>query len=218
MVGFADAPAFVRRQTAVAATALVPEIALHLATEITPLWQATEATLAEINLPPPYWAFAWAGGQAMARHLLDDPALVAGRTVLDFASGCGIAGIAAARAGAARVLANEIDPFAAAAIHLNAALNGLAVETVVGDLVGGAVSADVVLAGDVCYERPMAERVLAWLAPLAERGVLVLLADPGRAYMPRTGLMPLATYAVPTSRELEDRDIRETTVYRLLPK
>lgn len=211
-----SAPAFVRANTALAAPPLVPEIRLHLATEITPLWQATEATLAETGLPPPYWAFAWPGGQALARHVLDAADLVSGRSVLDFAAGSGLVAIAAARAGARRVLANDIDRFAAAAMALNAGLNGVAVEVVTADLVGQALpEVDIVLCGDVCYERPMAERVTAWLRDLARSGRTVLLGDPGRSYLPAEGLEPLARYAVPTTRELEDRELRETTVFRL---
>ncbi len=211
-----ETAAFIRAQTAIASPPLVPEIRLHLATEITPIWQATEATLAATNLPPPYWAFAWPGGQAIARHLLDHPALVRGRTVLDFAAGSGLVAIAAALAGAARAVANEIDDVAAEAIALNAALNGVAVETDLGDLLDTeAASFDVVLAGDVCYERPMAERATRWLRGLAARGVEVLLADPGRAYLPRDGLVELARHQVPTSLELEDREQRETVIYRL---
>lgn len=207
---------FVVGHTTVAATALVPEIRLHLATEITPLWEATEATLERTNLPPPYWAFAWVGGQAMARHILDNPELVRGKRVLDFASGCGIGAIACALAGAAHVTANEIDDFAAAAIRLNAALNGVAVEVLTKDLVGGPSRGwDVVCAGDVCYERPMAVRVEPWLAALAAGGATVLLADPGRAYLPSRGLTELARHTVPTTRELEDRDQRETIIYQL---
>jgi predicted nicotinamide N-methyase len=209
--------AFVRAHTAPAAPPLVPEIRLHLASEVTPLWQATEATLKASGLAPPYWAFAWPGGQALARHLLDRPALVAGRRVLDFAAGSGLAAIAAARAGAAAAEAAEIDPLACAAIALNAAANGVAVACRAEDLVGSPSRWEVVLAGDVCYERPMAERVAAWLGDLAAAGTLVLMGDPGRAYLPRAGLAELARYRVPTSRELEDRTERETVVWRVLP-
>ncbi|MBW8268248.1 class I SAM-dependent methyltransferase [Caldovatus aquaticus] len=211
------AEAFIRAHTAVARAPLVPEIALHLATEVTPIWQATEAWLSQANVAPPFWAFAWPGGQALARLLLDEPARVAGRRVLDFAAGCGIGAIAAARAGAARVEAAEIDPLAAAAVRLNAALNGVAVAVVAADLVGAACRWDTVLAGDVCYEAPMTRRILPWLRGLAAAGAEVLLADPGRAYLPREGLAPLARYAVPTTRELEDREERAVTVHRLLP-
>lgn len=209
--------AFVGQQTRVAATALVPEIRLHLGTEVTPLWEATEANQERGHLPPPYWAFAWVGGQALARHVIDHPELVRGRVVLDFASGSGIAAIACALAGAAQVIANEIDVFAAAAIQRNAALNHVNVSILTEDVVGEASRGwEVVLAGDVCYEKPMASRVGAWLAALASEGIPVLLADPGRAYLPTSGLQALNRYTVPTTREIEAADHRETTVYRLL--
>ena len=213
-----DPIAFIRAQTAIAAPPLVPELRLHLATEITPIWQATETTLAETGLPPPYWAFAWPGGQALARYVLDRPATVAGARVLDFAAGGGLAAIAAARAGASLVVAADTDRFAAAAIGLNAALNGVRVETATADLVGRFdLDFDVVLAGDVCYERPMAGRVADLLRRLAADGATVLLGDPGRAYLPQAGLREIARYAVPTSRELEDRETRDTGVWRVLP-
>jgi predicted nicotinamide N-methyase len=214
--GPADPAAFIRAQTVVACPPLVPEIRLHLATEITPIWQASEASLAASNLPPPYWAFAWPGGQAIARYLLDNPALVRGRAVLDFAAGSGLVAIAAAMSGATRAVANDIDAVAATAVRLNAALNEVHVETDAGDMLDGdAAGFDLVLAGDVCYERPMAERVTRWVRRLAARGVDVLLADPGRAYLPTEGLVELARYAVKTSLELEDRELRETVIYRL---
>jgi predicted nicotinamide N-methyase len=213
----AEAEGFIRAHTAVARAPLVPEIALHLATEITPIWQATEAWLSRANIAPPFWAFAWPGGQALARLLLDEPGRVAGRRVLDFAAGCGIGAIAAARAGAARVEAADIDPLAIAAVRLNAALNGLRVAVVAEDLVGAACRWDTVLAGDVCYEAPMARRILPWLRGLAAAGAEVLLADPGRAYLPREGLAPVRRFLVPTTRELEDREERAVTIHRLLP-
>jgi predicted nicotinamide N-methyase len=206
---------FIRRNTIVAAPPLVPELRLHLASEITPIWHATEATLERTGLPPPYWAFAWPGGQALARHLLDRPALARGRHVLDFGAGSGLVAIAASRAGAAAVVAAEIDAFAAAAIALNAALNTVVVEVVIDDLVDRDDGWDLVLAGDICYERPMAERVTAWLCTLAARGAVVLLGDPGRSYLPRDRLDELASYDVPTSRELEDREMRATGIWRL---
>jgi predicted nicotinamide N-methyase len=212
-----DPVAFIAAQTAIAAPPLTPEIRLHLATEITPIWEATEMTLAEMNLPPPYWAFAWAGGQALTRFLLDQPGWVRGKKVLDFSAGSGLSAIGAAKAGAAQVQAAEIDSFAIAAIALNARINDVAIDLVREDLVGIAPRWDVVLAGDVCYERPMAERVIAWFRALAGRGVAVLMGDPGRAYLPRSGLLELARYQVPTSLELEDRTLRETIVWRLMP-
>ncbi len=213
----ADPIAFIQAQTAIAAPPLTPELRLHLATEITPIWEATEATLAAINLPPPYWAFAWAGGQALTRFLMDHPEWVKGKTVLDFAAGSGLSAIGAAKAGAAKVQAAEIDDFALAAIALNARTNNVAIDLVREDLVGSAPRWDVVLAGDVCYERPMAERVIAWFRMLAGRGVAILMGDPGRAYLPESGLLELARYQVPTSLELEDRTTRETIVWRLMP-
>jgi len=208
---------FVVAETALAAPPLVPEIRLYLASEITPLWQATEARLAETGTPPPYWAFAWPGGQAIARQLLDNSALVAGRRVLDFAAGSGLAAIAAAKAGASAVEAAEIDPLAGAAIALNAAANDVAVAWRKADLVGSDERWDVVLAGDICYERPMAERVMPWLRRLAGAGCLVLMGDPGRSYLPDRGLARMASHVVPTSRELEDRTERETVIWRVLP-
>src|SRR5262245_17863989 len=212
-----DPRAFVLAQTTVVAPPLVPEIKLHLATEITPIWEATEAKLAQLNLPPPYWAFAWPGGQALTRFLLDHPDWVKGKRVLDFAAGCGLSAIGAAKAGAAIVHAAEIDDFAIAAIALNAGINDAAIDLVREDLVGVDTRWDVVLAGDVCYERPMAERVITWFRALAGRGVAILMGDPGRAYLPQSGLVELARYQVPTSLELEDRTVRETIVWRLMP-
>ena len=217
-----DPADFIRAHTAPGRAPLVPELLLYLATEITPLWQATEDWLAARDLAPPFWAFAWPGGQALARHVLDHPALVAGRRVLDFAAGGGIAAIACARAGAALVEAAEIDPLALAAVGLNAALNGVTVhaaqgDVIEGDLIAGAGRWDLILCGDVCYEAPMTARILPWLRARA-RTATVLLADPGRAYLPRAGLARLARYAVPTTRELEDREEREVTLYRLEPE
>jgi len=206
---------FVASQTVVSRAPLVPEVALHLASEITPIWQATEAWLAEQNIEPPFWAFAWPGGQALARAVLDNPALVAGKRVLDFAAGCGIAAIAAAQAGAVLVEAAEIDPLALAAVRLNAALNGVSVATPPGDVVGAPCRWDVIFAGDVCYEAPMTAHIMPWLRGLAAAGAEVLIADPGRAYLPKAGLAPIARYTVPTTRELEDRDSREVTIHRL---
>ncbi|HEV2335781.1 MAG TPA: 50S ribosomal protein L11 methyltransferase [Stellaceae bacterium] len=218
-----DPALFIRSNTAIAAPPLVPEIRLHLATEVTPIWQATEETLARNGLPPPFWAFAWAGGQAVARYLLDHPEVVAGREVLDFGAGSGLVAIAAAKAGAARVTAAEIDPFAAAAIAANAVLNGVAIEVLTEDLLGGDNGGDkrfwkAVTAGDICYEQPMAERALRWLRRLAGRGSRVLLGDPGRAYLPGVGLCEVARYDVPTSQELEGRERCDAFVWRVLPR
>jgi predicted nicotinamide N-methyase len=212
-----DPAIFVRRNTAITAPPLVPEIRLHLATEITPIWQATEESLARGAVPPPFWAFAWAGGQALARYLLDHPEQVANRLVLDFAAGSGIVGIAAAKAGAAHVLAAEIDHFAAAAIAANAALNGVRIDVTTADLVGTADARwEVITAGDVCYEQPMADRATAWLRSLAQQGYLVLLGDPGRTYLPVGGLRECGRYVVPTSRDLEDRESRDGVVWEVI--
>jgi predicted nicotinamide N-methyase len=208
---------FVRTHTIVATAPLVHEIRLHLASEITPIWQASEEWLKARNIEPPFWAFAWPGGQATARLLLDEPARVAGKRVLDFAAGCGIAAIAAAMSGATLVEAAEIDPLALAAVRINAALNGVAVATPAGDMVGSPCRWDVILAGDVCYEAPMTAHILPWLRAMAAGGAEVLLADPGRAYLPREGLAPISRHAVPTTLELEDRTLREVTLFRLLP-
>jgi predicted nicotinamide N-methyase len=212
-----DPAFFVRRNAVITAPPLVPEIRLHLATEITPIWQATEESLACSAVPPPFWAFAWAGGQALARYVLDHPAQVAGRFVLDFGAGSGLVAIASAKAGAARVLAAEIDHFAAAAIAANAALNGVEIEVATADVIGTTDPRwEVITAGDVCYERPMADRVTVWLRALAHRGCLVLLGDPGRAYLPVDGLLGRAHYVVPTSRELEDRETRDAVVWEVI--
>jgi predicted nicotinamide N-methyase len=215
-----DPALFVRSNTAIARPPLIPEIALYLATEITPIWQATEETLARGAVPPPFWAFAWAGGQALARYLLDHPAEVAGRTVLDFGAGSGIVAIAAAKAGAASVIAAEIDPFAAAAIAINAALNAVSIAVLAADPIDrrSDPAAEVVTAGDVCYEQPMAERAIAWMRYRAAQGGIVLLGDPGRTYLPRSGLVERARYQVPTSRELEDSNLRESGVWQVLPE
>jgi len=208
----ASAARFIREHTTPATAAIVPEIVLRLATEITPIWQATEAWLAERNVDPPFWAFAWPGGQALARHVLDHPALIAGRRVLDFAAGGGIAAIACARAGAALVEAAEIDPLARAAIAINAAANGAQVDAI-GDVLGIDCRWDAILCGDVCYEAPMTAHIMPWLRTMAAQAE-VWLADPGRAYLP-SGLVPFARYQVPTSLELEDRLMREVVLYRL---
>jgi predicted nicotinamide N-methyase len=189
---------------------LVPEITLRLADEPFELWERTGEDV-------PYWAFAWVGGQALARHVLDHPALVAGRQVLDLASGSGLVAIAAALAGAASVTAVDVDPLAVLAIGVNAQANGVPVTARCADLLTTEVSSDVVLAGDVCYDPDMAGRVLPFLAATATAGPTVLVGDPGRGYLPDTGFERLATYQVPLTSVLEGRETTPTTVWRRLP-
>jgi predicted nicotinamide N-methyase len=210
-----DAEALIRANTMLTTACHVPEIKLHLATEITPIWRATETWLAENNVEPPFWAFAWPGGQALARHILDHPALVAGKRVLDFAAGGGIAAIASALAGAAVAEAAEIDALALAAVALNAAANQVRVVQS-GDVVGAACRWDLILCGDICYEAPMTGHIMPWLRSMA-RSAEVWIADPGRAYLPKTGLRPLACYRIETTLELEDRSSRDVVLYRVLP-
>jgi len=213
--------AFIETHTAVGAAPFLPALKLHLATDVTPLWHATERQLAAGGLEPPFWAFAWAGGQALARFVLDTPAVVRDKCVLDLASGSGLVAIAAARAGAARVVAVDRDPLALAAITLNAELNGVTIEArraEVGEPTtppAWVEEADVVLAGDVCYDREMAPAAMAWLRARAQAGALVLLGDPGRAYLPTEGLEELARYRVPTRDGVEASDEMEGVVYRV---
>jgi predicted nicotinamide N-methyase len=249
-----DPAAFIRANTALIAPPLVPEIRLHLATEVVPLWRKTEEELEAEGVPPPFWAFAWAGGQALARYVLDNAEVVSGKSVLDFGAGSGLIGIAAKMAGAAQVLSADIDAFAGAAIALNAEANGQQIGVTTEDVLspcfgaaaqhlsmtraesarsrhpevrpraqaGGApkdapVPWQTILVGDMCYERPLAERLLAWLRSRVANGATVLIGDPGRSYFPKSGVEKRATYRVQTTRELEDQEIRETSVYRLLP-
>jgi predicted nicotinamide N-methyase len=206
---------FIRANTVLATAPHVPEIRLHLATEITPIWQASETWLAERNIDPPFWAFAWPGGQALARHILDNPSLVAGKRVLDFAAGGGIAAIACALAGATHVDAAEIDDLALVAIALNAAANNVSL-CPCGDVVGAACRWDLILCGDVCYEAAMTGHIMPWLMAMA-RTAEVWIADPGRAYLPTSGLTPLVSFRITTTLELEDRAWRDVTLYRVLP-
>ena len=208
--------AFILENTRLQTPPHTPELKLHLADEITPIWKMTEEALAEIGLPPPFWAFAWAGGQALARYILDNPEVVAGKRVIDFASGSGIVGIAAMKAGATDVLAADIDGFCGAALALNPQANGVAVDFTDANLLDApAPEADVILAGDICYEKPMADAVMAWLAAARARGATVLIGDPGRSYFPRSGLTKLAEYQVATTRELEDQEVKKTSVWTL---
>jgi predicted nicotinamide N-methyase len=205
---------FVLENTRLLIPPLVPEMKLRLADEAVPIWKKTEEELGQMGLPPPFWAFAWAGGQALARYVLDNPGLVAGRRALDFASGSGLVAIAAALAGAASVEASDIDAFALAAIEANAAENRVAVTARCEDLTGADEGWDVVLAGDVSYEKDMAEAVTEWLAGLSRRGATVLMGDPRRAYLALDRLESVAEYGVPVTRELEDSEIKRTGVFR----
>jgi predicted nicotinamide N-methyase len=214
----AAAEDFVLAHTRPGRAGLVQEFTLNLATEITPIWQASEDWLQAHNIAPPFWAFAWPGGQALARFILDHGQRVAGRRVLDFAAGCGLAALAACKAGAVLVEAAEIDPLAIAAIRLNARENGLDVHGLEGDLVGTPCRWDLILCGDVCYEAPMTRHILPWLLAMSGDGAEIWLADPGRAYLPREKLTEMAKYDVATSLELEDHTRRQTVLYRLQEK
>nr|WP_156387484.1 methyltransferase [Methylobacterium sp. Leaf399] len=218
MIAPEETLAFIRANTRLLPVPYTPEIVLHVADEATVLWQKTEDELAEIGLPPPFWAFAWAGGQALARYVLDNPEVAAGRRVLDFASGSGLVAIAAAMAGARGVTASDLDPFAIPAIGLNAAANGVAerITAVRADLVGTDPGDAVVLAADIFYERDIAARVTEWLGGLHARGAVVLIGDPARTYLPRERLTNLATYEVPVSRALEDAEIKRGGVWRFV--
>lgn len=213
-----DKAAFIRANTRLRAVPLAPEISLFLADEAVPLWHKTEEELGEAGLPPPFWAFAWAGGQALARHILDNAALVSGNTVLDLASGSGLVGIAAMKAGAASVTVADIDSFACSAAALNAAQNKVALTTCDEDLLSGKNPGkwDVILAGDIFYERDTAQRAFDFLHDRAARGTTVLIGDPGRSYLPRDKLLRIAEYSVPVTRDLEDTEIKQTAVWSLL--
>jgi predicted nicotinamide N-methyase len=211
-----DPEIFIRDNTDVLTPPHVPEVRLSLATEAHGLWLKTEEELEEIGLPPPFWAFAWAGGQGLARHLLDHPDLVCGKSVLDFASGSGLVGIAARMAGASAVLAADIDPWSQTAIRLNATLNGVALDYTGKNVIGSDEGWDVVLAGDVFYEQAFAELLIPWFSALAARGATVLIGDPGRAYCPRERMDAIATYTVPVTRALEDSEAKSTTVWRFI--
>lgn len=213
-----DPEGFIRANTRLLSVPHTPEIRLHVADEATELWQRTEEELEQIGLPPPFWAFAWAGGQALARYLLDHPDLVTGRRVVDFASGSGLCAIAAAMAGAGHVLASDLDPFALRAVPLNAAANGVADRIAItgANLLETMPDCEVVLAADVFYESDLAQAVTRWLIDAKSQGRTVLIGDPGRTYLPKDRLTCLATYAVPVSRSLEDADIKRSHVWQLM--
>lgn len=210
-----DIPAFIRENTRVLAPSHVPELKLHLADDAVALWQLTEDQLGELGLPPPFWAFAWAGGQALARYLLDHADVARGKSVLDVASGSGLVAIAAMKAGAASATAVDIDAFAIQAAVLNAKLNDVRVETSDADPIGSATPAELILVGDLFYDRDLAPRVLTWLQSLQRGGKEVLIGDPGRTYLPRDHLVQIARYDVPVSRALEDADVKRAAVWTL---
>jgi predicted nicotinamide N-methyase len=213
----ADPETFIRANTRLRPVPLVPEISIFVADEAVPLWQKTEEELNEAGLPPPFWAFAWAGGQALARYVLDHAELVHGKRVLDLASGSGLVGIAAMKAGAREVTSADIDPFAGVAARINAAENAVTLVVCADDLLRSARDAqwDAVLAGDIFYERDTAEHALAFLADQARGGATILIGDPGRSYLPKDKLTHLAEYRVPVTRELEDAEIKRTSVWTI---
>ena len=192
----------------------VPEIRLHLADEAHELWLKTEEELAEIGLPPPFWAFAWAGGQGLARYVLDHPDIVAGKCVLDFATGSGLVAIAAKLAGAAKVVAADIDPLTETAVWLNAELNKVDIDFIGADLIGRNVEADILLAGDVFYDAGFAAAIVPWFKMLSRQGIAIVVGDPGRSYLPKENLEFCAVYEVPVTRALEDSEVKKTTVWR----
>ena len=207
-------PAFIRANTRLMAPPLVPEIVLHLAEESLPIWRKTEEELGEMNVPPPYWAFAWAGGQAVSRYLLDNPAIVAGKRLLDLGAGAGLAAIAAMKAGAASALAADIDQVALAACHLNAEANGVTIAATADDLLAAPPEPfDVVIVGDLFYERTLADNVLAYIDMAKANASVILIGDPQRSYFPRGRFEKRAEYRVPVTRELEDNEIKVTAVW-----
>ena len=209
--------AFIAANTKIVSPPLVPEIKLRLATEITPIWQATETELQEIGIPPPFWAFCWPGGQALARYVLDNPDIVRGKRVLEFAAGSAVSGIAAAVGGAAEVIANDIDAMAVAAAQINAALNKVTLTPSTENYLMRETPSgcDVILAGDIFYEQSPAVEIEAFLRREAASGAVVLIGDPGRKYLPIKSLQEVMRYEVPTSLELEDREMRDGVVWRV---
>ena len=211
-----DRTEFILTNTRLLAPPLVPEIKLHLAEESLPIWRKTEEELGEMGLPPPYWAFAWAGGQALARYVLDNPGLIADRTVIDIGAGSGLGAIAAAKSGAASVIASDIDAIAVSAMALNATANAVTITATTDDwLASAAPSADVVLVGDLFYERALADLIIAFVRAAAARGSVVLVGDPRRNYFPPDAFTAVAQYEVPVTRELEDAEIKRAAVWQL---
>lgn len=216
----AGAERFVREVTRLGPVPGLPELVLHTGDDIIGLWERTESWSGRSGLAPPFWAFAWAGGVGLARYLLEHPGEVRGRRVVDLATGCGVVAVACGLAGADRVVVNDVDPLALIAARLNAAANDVRVELLPGDLLdpqgpGLPADADLVLAGDVCYDRELADRVLPVLQAAADAGARVLVGDPGRRYLPRTLLLPLARYEVPVPRDLESTDVATVTIWWL---
>jgi predicted nicotinamide N-methyase len=209
-----DARRFILENTSILTPPHVPEVRLRLAGEAHDLWHKTEDELGEIGLPPPFWAFAWAGGQGLARYVLDNPALVKGKRVIDFASGSGLVGIAAMLAGAAEATCADIDPFSMQAIALNAELNNVTVKKLHENIIGSTLNTEALLAGDVFFDRQLASELIPWFQNLAARGVDILIGDPGRTYLPKQQLEQLAAYDVRVPRALEDAEVKRTTVWR----
>lgn len=208
--------AFIRANTRPIGPPLVPEIILQLANESVPIWQKTEDELGQINVPPPYWAFAWPGGQALARYLLDHPEICRRKRILDLGTGSGLTAIAAKKCGARDVIAADIDHLARASVLLNAAANKVVIDITDEDLLAKPpVPFDVVLVGDLFYERQLADRVLAYIEAASRLGAVILIGDPQRNYFPGGRFSAVAEYRVAVSRELEDSEIKKTAVWRL---
>jgi predicted nicotinamide N-methyase len=211
-----DHLAFIRENTRLLAPPLVPEIRLHLAEESLPLWEKTEEQLGQMNVPPPFWAFAWAGGQALARYIIDNRDLAAGRTVIDLGAGSGICAIAAALAGAAHVLAADVDPFSKYAIALNGAANGVAIDVATDNLLSAPPpAADLLLIGDLFYEKDLSEEVMDWAGRMLANGATVLVGDPRRSFFRIDRFDKVRDYSVPVTRALEDSEIKHTAVWQL---
>ncbi|MDI7774077.1 50S ribosomal protein L11 methyltransferase [Asticcacaulis sp. EMRT-3] len=213
--------AFIRDHTRSLPVASVPGVSLYQADEVTPLWLMTEQALDQARLAPPFWAFAWSGGQALARYILENPALVRGKRVLDMACGSGLVGIAALKAGAASALCNDIDPYAEVAVALNGQLNGVAPVFLGGDLLHDDPPADIdlILAGDICYEKAMSEAMLSYFRRAARHTIAVYIGDPHRTYFPYAsvdaGLKKVAAYTILTHADIEDGDEKAASVWQM---
>lgn len=213
--GLLPAREFILENTRLQSLPHVPEVTLHLGDDVMVIWEKVTEYLGETAAPPPFWAFAWPGGQAIARYLLDNRHVVARKRVLDFATGSGLCAIAAMLAGADGALGSDLEPLCRDAVALNAEVNGVHVSFTPRDLLRvDPPEVDLILAGDICYEQPLAAAVLPWLRRAQSRGIDVLIGDPGRTYFPTEGMIRLAQYAVPTAHGLEDRDIKEAGVFR----